>query len=189
MRASGRRSKANKSFKKTMRKMKKGVDIHFPLCYNIFCSERTQAPIAQLDRAFDYESKGHRFESCWVHHEPLTSFAPLAVFLLSFCREFFLILLDFLSLTSRSAASVSEDVPRLFSLWSRSIPVVLIKMGDLAQIMAQNLSGGCRFSLAPPVFFSHIALAQAWHKPPHPALNTFPIIAPACMTFSSLACA
>ena len=29
-------------------------------------SER--APIAQLDRAFDYESKGHRFESCWVHH-------------------------------------------------------------------------------------------------------------------------
>lgn len=39
------------------------------------------APIAQLDRAFDYESKGHRFESCWVHHEPLTSFAPLAVFL------------------------------------------------------------------------------------------------------------
>ena len=43
------------------------------------------APIAQLDRAFDYESKGHRFESCWVHHEPLTSFAPLAVFLFSLC--------------------------------------------------------------------------------------------------------
>ena len=43
------------------------------------------APIAQLDRAFDYESKGHRFESCWVHHEkPLTSFAPLRVFLLCF---------------------------------------------------------------------------------------------------------
>ena len=39
------------------------------------------APIAQLDRAFDYESKGHRFESCWVHHKPLTCFAPLAVFL------------------------------------------------------------------------------------------------------------
>ena len=38
------------------------------------------APIAQLDRAFDYESKGHRFESCWVHHKPLTCFAPLAVF-------------------------------------------------------------------------------------------------------------
>ena len=28
-----------------------------------------------------YESKGHRFESCWVHHKPLTCFAPLAVFL------------------------------------------------------------------------------------------------------------
>ena len=39
--------------------------------------------LTQLDRAFDYESKGHRFESCWVHHEkPLTSFAPLRVFLL-----------------------------------------------------------------------------------------------------------
>ena len=25
--------------------------------------------IAQLDRAFDYESKGRRFESCWGHHE------------------------------------------------------------------------------------------------------------------------
>jgi len=27
----------------------------------------------------------------------------------------------------------------------------LIKMGDLAQIMAQNLSGGCRFFLVLPV--------------------------------------
>ena len=46
---------------------------------------KRKAPIAQLDRAFDYESKGHRFESCWVHHEkPLTSFAPLRVFLLRF---------------------------------------------------------------------------------------------------------
>src|ERR1051325_1644971 len=25
------------------------------------------APIAQLDRAFDFESKGRRFESSWVH--------------------------------------------------------------------------------------------------------------------------
>ena len=30
---------------------------------------KRKAPIAQLDRAFDYESKGHRFESCWVHHK------------------------------------------------------------------------------------------------------------------------
>ena len=28
-----------------------------------------------------YESKGHRFESCPVHHKPPTCFAPLAVFL------------------------------------------------------------------------------------------------------------
>ena len=118
------------------------------------------APIAQLDRAFDYESKGHRFESCWVHHKPLTCFAPLAVFLFVVSKQFFLILLDFLNLTSRSASSISEDAPRLFSLWSRSILVVLIKMGDLAQIMAQNLFRGCRFSLVPPVFFC----ASLWHR-------------------------
>ena len=28
------------------------------------------APIAQLDRAFDFESKGRRFEPCWVHQKP-----------------------------------------------------------------------------------------------------------------------
>ena len=66
-------------------------------------------------------------------------------------KQFSLILLDFLSLTRRSAPSCQEDALRLFSLWSRSIPVVLIKMGDLAQIMAQNLSGGCRFFLVLPV--------------------------------------
>ena len=118
------------------------------------------APIAQLDRAFDYESKGHRFESCWVHHKPLTCFAPLAVFLFVVSKQFFLILLDFLNLTSRSASSISEDAPRLFSLWSRSILVVLIKMGDLAQIMAQNLFRGCRFSLVLPVFFR----TSLWHR-------------------------
>ena len=26
------------------------------------------APIAQLDRAFDYGSKGYGFDSYWVHH-------------------------------------------------------------------------------------------------------------------------
>ena len=78
-------------------------------------------------------------------------------------KQFFLILLDFLSLTSRSASSssISEDALRLFSLWSRSIPVVLIKMGDLAQIMAQNPTGGCRFFLVLPVFFH----ASLWHRP------------------------
>jgi hypothetical protein len=32
------------------------------------------APVAQLDRAFDYESKGRKFESCRAHHK---SFIPL----------------------------------------------------------------------------------------------------------------
>jgi hypothetical protein len=27
------------------------------------------APVAQLDRAFDYESKGRKFESCRAHHK------------------------------------------------------------------------------------------------------------------------
>ena len=76
-------------------------------------------------------------------------------------KQLFLILLDFLSLTRRSAPSCQEDALRLFSLWSRSIPVVLIKMGDLAQIMAQNLSGGYRFFLVQPVLFH----ASLWHRP------------------------
>src|SRR6266699_7068115 len=33
----------------------------------------SRAPIAQLDRAFDFESKGRRFESCWVHQSFLPS--------------------------------------------------------------------------------------------------------------------
>ena len=28
----------------------------------------SHAPVAQLDRVFDYESKGHRFESCRARH-------------------------------------------------------------------------------------------------------------------------
>src|SRR5437016_7776576 len=34
------------------------------------------APIAQLDRAFDFQSKGRRFESCWVHQFISTVFVP-----------------------------------------------------------------------------------------------------------------
>jgi hypothetical protein len=35
----------------------------------IYCLSDERAPVAQLDRVFDYESKGHRFESCRAHHE------------------------------------------------------------------------------------------------------------------------
>ena len=55
------------AFSKKCEKVQKGIDNHTQMRYNLSCSKRT-APIAQLDRAFDYESKGHRFESCWVHH-------------------------------------------------------------------------------------------------------------------------
>jgi hypothetical protein len=30
------------------------------------------APVAQLDRAFDYESKGRRFDSCRAYHLSLS---------------------------------------------------------------------------------------------------------------------
>ncbi len=49
------------------------------------------APIAQLDRAFDYESKGHRFESCWVHHKTLDELRAVE----GFSFVFFYILLNF----------------------------------------------------------------------------------------------
>ena len=35
----------------------------------IYCLSDERAPVAQLDRVFDYESKGHRFESGRAHHE------------------------------------------------------------------------------------------------------------------------
>ena len=41
---------------------------------NIFCAQsnlirkKTSALIAQLDRAFDYGSKGYGFDSYWAHH-------------------------------------------------------------------------------------------------------------------------
>lgn len=38
--------------------------VRLPVSY---CSQ-TDAPVAQLDRAFDYESKGRTFESCRAHH-------------------------------------------------------------------------------------------------------------------------
>lgn len=64
---SSRREKMKNNFQKS-------IDILRAVRYNTFCSEQKErkieiAPIAQLDRAFDYESKGHRFESCWVHHK------------------------------------------------------------------------------------------------------------------------
>ena len=31
------------------------------------------APIAQLDRALPSEGRGHKFESCWVHHFNITT--------------------------------------------------------------------------------------------------------------------
>lgn len=67
--------------------------------------------VAQLDRAFDYESKGHRFESCWVHHKPPTSFALLAVVFYSFV---FLGIAWFLKRLSRALASLKEVEVRDF---------------------------------------------------------------------------
>ena len=60
------------------------------IIYFVHKSKTKYAPIAQLDRVFDYESKGHRFESCWVHHKPPTSLALSAVvFYLCFMSSFY----------------------------------------------------------------------------------------------------
>ena len=37
------------------------------------------APIAQLDRASDYESEGRKFKSCWAHHLSLDLLSNLSM--------------------------------------------------------------------------------------------------------------
>ena len=94
------------------------------------------APIAQLDRAFDYESKGHRFESCWVHHEPPTSLALLAVVFYSFV---FLCIVRFLKILSRALASFEEVEVRDFLLCFRTkFQVVFGVKACLSQKVSQS---------------------------------------------------
>ena len=105
---------ANIYFKKVKKNSKK-VLTESPSFDIIIFVPSEHAPIAQLDRAFDYESKGHRFESCWVHHEPPTSFALLAVVFYSFV---FLSIAWFLKRLSRALASFREVEVRDFLLYS-----------------------------------------------------------------------
>ena len=102
------------------------------------------APIAQLDRAFDYESKGHRFESCWVHHKPLTCFAPLAVFLFTlFCLVF-----------SRFAACARWAAERDFCyIVESNHQAVFDFSGRLPQILPQTAFDNIRLSLMVYRFF------------------------------------
>ena len=83
---------------------KKGLDTRRAIWYTLSRSNEL-APIAQLDRAFDYESKGHRFESCWVHHRLLTCLAPSAVVFLCLI---FLGIVGVLKSCSRAWASMME---------------------------------------------------------------------------------
>ena len=100
------------AFKKTKKYAKKVLTDAALFAIIIFVPSE-HAPIAQLDRAFDYESKGHRFESCWVHHKPPTSFALLAVVFYSFV---FLNIAWFLKRLSRTLASFKEVGVRDFLL-------------------------------------------------------------------------
>ena len=102
---------------KRIKKTSKKVLTYSVLFAIIIFVPSEQAPIAQLDRAFDYESKGHRFESCWVHHEPPTSFALLAVVFYSFV---FLNIVWFLNRSSRTLASFKEVEVRDFLLCFRN---------------------------------------------------------------------
>ena len=60
---------------KIQNKIKKGVDKSSILCYDIKavrntgCCETACGLVAQLDRVFDYESKGRGFESRRAHHK------------------------------------------------------------------------------------------------------------------------
>ena len=59
---------------KKRKKIKKSVDKPVSLCYDIKavrntgCCETACGLVAQLDRVFDYESKGRGFESRRAHH-------------------------------------------------------------------------------------------------------------------------
>ena len=111
-----------------------------------------QAPIAQLDRAFDYESKGHRFESCWVHHKPPTSFALLAVVFYSFV---FLSIVWFLNRGSRALASFEEVEVRGFLLcFGTKFQVVFGAKASLSQKVSQTELNNDRLSLVAYRFLS-----------------------------------
>ena len=102
------------------------------------------APIAQLDRAFDYESKGHRFESCWVHHKPLTCFAPLAVFCFAlYCWKI-----------SRFAACARWAAGRgFYYIIESNYQAVFGFSGRLPQILPQTAFDNIRLSLMVYRFF------------------------------------
>ena len=139
-----------------------------------------QAPIAQLDRAFDYESKGHRFESCWVHHEPPTSFALLAVAFYSFV---FLSIAWFLKRLSRALASFKEVEVRDFLLYfGTKFQVVFGVKACLSQKVSQTESNNCRLTLMLYSFLEH----RYCHKICHKAVKLPAMRSLASMIFSSL---
>ena len=138
------------------------------------------APIAQLDRAFDYESKGHRFESCWVHHEPPTSFALLAVVFYSFI---FLSIVWFLNRGSRALAPIMEVEVRDFLLcFGTKFQVVFGDKTCLSQKVSQTRLNNVRLSLVVYSFFE----ARYCHKNCHKAVKLPAMRSLASMIFSSL---
>ena len=146
----------------------------------IFVPSEQQAPIAQLDRAFDYESKGHRFESCWVHHKPPTSYALLAVVFYSFV---FLCIVRFLKILSRALASFEEVEVRDFLLcFGTEFQVVFGFKACLSQKVSQTKSNNNRLCLGTYSFFEPRRCHKNCHKAVKlPAMRSF-----ASMIFSSL---
>ena len=141
---------------------------------------KAPAPIAQLDRAFDYESKGHRFESCWVHHKPPTSLALSAVVFYSFV---FLVIAWFLKWLSRALASFKEVEVRDFLLCFRtSFQVVFGDKLRLSQKVSQTESNNIRLTLVAYRFFE----PRRCHKNCHKAVKLPLIRSFASMIFSSL---
>ena len=153
---------------------------HTPFAIISLVPSEHQAPIAQLDRAFDYESKGHRFESCWVHHKPPTSFALLAVVFYSFV---FLSIAWFLIGLSRALASMSEVGVRDFLLCFRTkFRVVFGVKASLSQKVSQTGSNNNRLTLGTYSFFA----PRSCHKNCHKAVKPPAMRSLASMIFSSL---
>ena len=162
-----------------MKKVKKVLTNVYPSAI-ILLVPNEQAPIAQLDRAFDYESKGHRFESCWVHHEPPTSFALLAVVFYSFV---FPGIAWFLKILSRALASFKEVEVRDFLLYfGTKFQVVFGVKACLSQKVSQTELNNNRLTLVAYRFFEPRRCHKNCHKAVKlPAMRSF-----ASMIFSSL---
>ena len=78
--------KEQKMFRRGRKDIRKSGLLEYKSLFNLFtnqalCRSLLFFPFDNKSAIRHYESKGHRFESCWACHEPSISFALSAVFL------------------------------------------------------------------------------------------------------------